>query len=148
VQGSALAALMLERRQDPRRERWRAAALDQPDQRVQVHVALVRQLLGQRGAEAGLAQPRSAPRDRVGWLSNVGCLAFASSLSAGSGLSAGSRVHAYLAPARGPFLPSEPNPGRKHLCQDRSGRLAKRPSNGGRRCPRASQAAVASSCVV
>ena len=102
---------MLERRQDPRRERRRAAALDQPDQRVQIRAALVRQLLGQRGAEACLAQPCAAPGDRVGWLSNAGCLAFASSLSAGSGLSAGSRVHAYLAPARGPFLPSEPNPG-------------------------------------
>ena len=122
--GSALAALMLERRQDPRRERWRAAALDQPDQRVQISAALVRQLLGERGAEACLAQPCSAPGDRVGRRSNAGCLAFASSLSADSGLSAGPRVHAYLARARGPFLPSEPHPGRKHLCQDRSGRSA------------------------
>ena len=96
---------MLERREDPRRKRWRAAALDQPDQRVQICAALVRQLLGQRGAEACLAQPCAAPGDGVGWLSNAGCLAFASSLSVGSGLSAGSRVHAYLAPARGPFLP-------------------------------------------
>ena len=46
---------MLERRQDPRRERWRAAALDQPDQRMQIHAALVRQLLGERRVEAGLA---------------------------------------------------------------------------------------------
>jgi hypothetical protein len=138
VRGSALAALMLERRQDPRRERWRAAALDQADQRVQIHAALVRQLLGKRGAEAGLAQPCAAPGYRVGWLSNAGCLAFASSLSAGSGLSAGSRVHAYLAPARGPFLPSEPNRGRKRLSRSR----------GCRRRPHASQAAVASSCVI
>jgi hypothetical protein len=97
---------MVERRKDPRRERWRAAAFNQLDQRVQIHAALVRQLLGQRGVEAGLAQARSAPGDRVGWRSNAGGLAFASSLSAVSGLSAGSRVHAYLAPARGPFLPS------------------------------------------
>ena len=59
---------MLERRQDPSSERRRAAALDQPDQRVQIHAALVGQLLGQRGAEARLAQPCSAPCDRVGWL--------------------------------------------------------------------------------
>lgn len=75
---------MLERRQDPRRKRWRAAALDQPDQRVQIHAALARQLLGERGAEACLAQPCAAPGDRVGWLSNAVCLAFACSLSAGS----------------------------------------------------------------
>ena len=98
---------MLERRQDPRRERWRAAALDQPDQRVQIHAAIVRQLLAERGAEACLAQPYAAPGDRVGWRSNAGCLPLASSLSAGSGLSAGSRVHTHLAPARGPFLPGE-----------------------------------------
>jgi hypothetical protein len=125
--GSALAALMLERRHDPRRERWRAAALDQPNQRVQIHAALVRELLGQRAVEACLAQPRAPPGDSIGWLSNTRCLAVASSLSAGSGLSAGSRVHAYLAPARGPFLPGEPNRGRRR---------------------HASQAAVASSCVV
>ena len=92
--GSALAALMLERRHDPRRERWRAAAFDQPDQRVQIHAALVRQLLGERGVEACLAQPRAAPGDRAGCFSTVGGLTFAASLSAGSGLSAGSKVHA------------------------------------------------------
>jgi len=80
---------MLERRQDPRRERWRAAALDQPDQRVQIHAAIVRQLLAERGAEAGLAQPCAAPRNRVRRFSVASCLAFASRLSALSGLSVG-----------------------------------------------------------
>jgi hypothetical protein len=37
---------VLERRQDARRERWGAAALDQLDQSVQVHGALTRKLLG------------------------------------------------------------------------------------------------------
>src|SRR5215207_10887920 len=100
---------MLERRQDPRRERRRAAAFDQPDQRVQIHAALVRQLLGQRGAEAGLAQPCAAPGDSIGCRSTASGLLFASSLSTGSGLSAGSEVHAYLAPASEPFLPGESN---------------------------------------
>jgi hypothetical protein len=100
---------MLERRQDPRRERWRAAAFDQPDQRVQIHAALVRQLLGQRGAEAGLAQPCAPPGDSIGCFATGGGLLFAASLSAGSGLSAGSKVHAYLAPASEPFLRRESN---------------------------------------
>ena len=121
---------MLERRKDPRRERWRAAALDQPDQRVQIHAALVRQLLGQRGAEAGLAQPCAPPGDRIGCFSTGSGLPFAASLSAGSGLSTGSKVHAYLAPASERFLRGESN------------------KNGGRGRPRAAQAAVASSCVV
>ena len=90
MRGSALAALMLERREDPRRERWRATALNQPDQRVQIHAALMRQLLGQRGAEAGLAQPCAAPGDRVAALDRSR-LAFASRLSALSGLSVGPR---------------------------------------------------------
>jgi hypothetical protein len=109
VRDSALAPLMVERRKDPRRERWRAAAFNQPDQRVQIHAALVRQLLGQRGVEAGLAQACSAPGDRVGWRSTASGLLFASSLSAASGLSAGSKVHAHLAPASEPFLPGESN---------------------------------------
>jgi hypothetical protein len=82
--GSALAALVLERRQDPRRERWRAAALDQPDQRVHIHAAIVRQLLGQRGVEACLAQARAAPSDRAGRVSTAGGPTFAASLSSGS----------------------------------------------------------------
>ena len=85
------APLMVERRQDPRRERRRAASLDQPDQRMQIHAALARELLGQRSAEAGLAQPCAAPGDRVRWLSVASRLAFASRLSALSGLSAGPR---------------------------------------------------------
>jgi len=132
---------MLERRQDPRRERWGAAALDQPDQRVQIHATVVRQLLGQRGVEAGFAQARAAPGDRVRRFSVASRPAFASRLSALSGLSVGPEVHAYLAPAREPFLRNESNyrvqggrGGTHRLC--------------GLRRPRGSQAAVASSCVV
>jgi hypothetical protein len=95
---------MVEGRQDPRRERRRTAAFDQPDQGVQIHPALMGELLGQGGAEAGPAQPCAAPGDRFGRFSTAGCLAFASRLPSGSGLSAGSKVHAYLARAHEPFL--------------------------------------------
>lgn len=75
---------MVEGSQNPRCERRRAAAFDQPDQRVQIHAALMRQLLGERGVEACLAQPRAAPGDRAGCFYTVGGLTFAASLSSGS----------------------------------------------------------------
>jgi hypothetical protein len=80
---------VLERRQDARRERWRAAALDQLDQSVQVHGALTRELLGQFVVEAGLAQSLATPGDDL----------------ARSGLASGSKCHASLARAGGQFLP-------------------------------------------
>ena len=132
---------MLERRQDPRRERWRAAALDKLDQRVQIHAALVRQLLAQRRAEAGLAQPCTTPRNRVRGFTALSRLAFASRLSALSGLSAGPQVHAYLAPLREPFLLGESN----YRAQGgRGGEIA----SAGALASELSQAAAASSCVV
>ena len=54
---------VLERRNDTSRKgRW-AAALDQLDQRMQVHAALARELLRQLAVKAGLAEPGLAPRD-------------------------------------------------------------------------------------
>jgi hypothetical protein len=83
---------VIERRQDTRRERRWATALDQLDQRVQVHAALARELLGQLGVEAGLAQSRAAPGDDVG------------RRRAGPGPLSGSQVHIPLAHPREPFL--------------------------------------------
>ena len=85
---------MLERRQNARRERRRAAALDQPDQRVQIDAALAREVVCQFPVETGLAQSRSAPRDNVGRSSPEPCPFF------------GTKVHVSLAHASAPFLPS------------------------------------------
>ena len=100
---------MIERGQDPRRERRRATALNQADQRVQIDAGLMRELFCQRGVEAGLAEPRAAPGNRVRRFSIASRPSFASRLSALSGLSVGPEVHAYLAPARAPFLRGESN---------------------------------------
>ena len=56
---------MLERRKDTRRKRRQAAALDQPDQRVQIDAALAREVVCQFPFEASLAQSGSAPCDNV-----------------------------------------------------------------------------------
>jgi hypothetical protein len=91
---------VVERRHYASRERRRTAALDKSDQRVQVHCALVRQLLCQHGVEPGLAQPRAAPSDRVVSSAARRCL------SAGIGMSSCSEIHASLAPPRLIFLPA------------------------------------------
>lgn len=62
----APAPLVVERREDARRERRRTAALDQPGQRVQVHTVLARQRLRERRVEARVTKARSAPIDYVG----------------------------------------------------------------------------------
>ena len=91
---------MVERRHNAGRERRRAAALDESDQRVQVHGAFVRQLLCQRRVEPGLAQPGAAPGDRVVRSSAR------RRLSAGLGMSSGSEIHASLARPRPVLLPT------------------------------------------
>ena len=96
MRGSTPAPLMVERGEDSGRERRRATALNQADQRVQVHTALTRELLGQPCVETGLAQPRAAPRNRVRHFATVSRLAFASRLSALSGVSVGPEVHGLL----------------------------------------------------
>jgi hypothetical protein len=66
--GGALAPapLVVERREDARRERRRTAALDQPGQRVQVHTGLARQCLRDCRVEARVTKARAAPGDYVG----------------------------------------------------------------------------------
>jgi hypothetical protein len=103
---STRAALVVERRHDPRRERRRTATLDKLDQRVQVNRAFARQLLSQSAAETGLAQPGAPPGDRV-----VGSSA-RRRLSAAPRVSSGSEIHVSLAPAREPFLPANEKRGR------------------------------------
>jgi hypothetical protein len=83
---------VLERRQYARRELWGAAALDEPDQGVQVNRALARELLGQLGVEAGLAQTCAAPGDNL------------DRSSASAGLVCGSEVHISLALPSRQFL--------------------------------------------
>ena len=51
---------MSEGRQDPRGERRRASAVDEPEQVVQVDLGIGRELSRQRSVEAGLAQDVSA----------------------------------------------------------------------------------------
>ena len=46
---------MVKRRHDADREQRRTATLDQPDQNVQIHGALARELLCQRSVKPGLA---------------------------------------------------------------------------------------------
>jgi hypothetical protein len=85
-------SLVLERRHDTRRERRRAAALDELDQRVQIDAALAREVLGEFGVEAGLSQSCATPGDDVGrWSSRPG-------------LFSDSKVHVSLARRREPFL--------------------------------------------
>ena len=84
--------LVLERRQDARRELWGAAALDQLDQGVQVNRALARELVGQLAVEAGVAQSCASPGH------DVGCF------SADAGLLSGSKVHLFLAHRGDQFL--------------------------------------------
>jgi hypothetical protein len=84
---------VLERRQDPCRELRRAAALDELDERVQVHPAFARELVGQTRLEARPAQTRSAPRHDVG------------RPAATAGVVSDSKVHASLAPGPARFLP-------------------------------------------
>jgi hypothetical protein len=88
------AALVVERREDARRERRRAAALDQPGQRVQVHTELLRQFLRERPAEAGVAKPRAAPGHYVG------------RFLPGPSLLSGSKVHVFLARRELALLPA------------------------------------------
>ena len=126
---------MVERRQDPGRERRWATALNQADQRVQIHAGLTRELLGQRSAEAGLAQACAAPGNRVRHFCRR---AFASRLSALSGLSVGPEVHAYLAPAREPFLRGKRTTGLRAAAEART-------SSAAAVGPEVPQAAVASS---
>jgi hypothetical protein len=52
---------MVERRQDARRERRRAAALHQLDQRVQVHATVMRDLARELVVKARPAQSRATP---------------------------------------------------------------------------------------
>ncbi len=68
--------------------------LDQLEQSVQIHGALVRQPLGQFGVESRLAESCAAPRNDVGRSSRR------------AGLVPGSKVHAFLARPYEPFLPS------------------------------------------
>ena len=86
---------MVERREDARRERRRAAALDKPGQRVQVYTLLARQFLRECRVEAGVAKARAAPGDYVGRLLR------------GSGLLSGFKVHVFLAHRDGALLPAE-----------------------------------------
>ena len=86
---------MVERREDPRRERWRATAFDQPGQRVQVHTQLPRQFLSKCRVEAGVAKPRAAPGDYVG------------RFLLGPGLLSGSKFHVLLAHPNRALLPAE-----------------------------------------
>ena len=87
-------SLVLERRQDARRQRGWAAALDQLDQRVQIDAALARQVLGELGVEAGTSQSCTTPGDDIGRCSSRP-VPFS-----------GSKVHISLARRREPFLPS------------------------------------------
>ena len=57
--------LVLQGSQDARREGRRAAALDQLDQGMKIHRTLHRKLMGQIAVEAGVSQPRTAPRGDV-----------------------------------------------------------------------------------
>jgi hypothetical protein len=63
---SVRAPLVVERREDARRERRRTAALDQPGQRVQVHTGLARECLREGRVEARVTKARAAPGDYVG----------------------------------------------------------------------------------
>jgi hypothetical protein len=90
---------MVERRHDPGRERRRAAALDQLDQRMQVDRALARELLGQGRPETRLMQAGPPPCDGV-VASSAG-----RRLAAGPKVSSGSEIHALLAPSGEHFLP-------------------------------------------
>jgi len=84
---------VLERRQDAGGERGGAAVLDKLDQRVKIHAALAREVLGELGVEAGLAQSCATPGDNVGRCSDR------------PGLISSSKVHVSLAHPREPFLP-------------------------------------------
>src|SRR6478735_8857363 len=57
--------LRVERGEDPDREVGRAAAVDEAEQRVQVHPAIARDLIGETRREAGGAQPLPAPGHEV-----------------------------------------------------------------------------------
>ena len=57
---------MLERREDARRERRGAAALDQLDQGVEIHGTLARELFREPALEAGPTQSPPAPGDDLG----------------------------------------------------------------------------------
>ena len=94
---STRSLIVLERRQDARRERRRTAALHELDQRVQIHRALARELLRKPGFEAGLAQPRATPGDYCG------CF------PARAGPLFALQVHASLAHPRELFLPPRAN---------------------------------------
>jgi hypothetical protein len=85
--------LVVERREDARREWRRTAALDQPGQRMEVHTALARQSLRESRLEAGVTQARTAPGDDTG--------RFFPDLS----LLSGNKVHVYLAHCDPPLLP-------------------------------------------
>jgi hypothetical protein len=63
---SVRAPLVVERREDARREWRRTAALDEPGQRMEVHTALARQFLRESRIEAGVTQACTAPGDDIG----------------------------------------------------------------------------------
>jgi hypothetical protein len=92
---SARAPLVVERREDARRERRRAAALHQPGQRMEVHTALARQFLREYRVEAGVTKTRAAPGDYVG------------RFLPGPSLLSGCKVHALLAHCDPPLLPPQ-----------------------------------------
>lgn len=92
---SAPAPLVVERREDARRERRRTAALDQPGQRVQVHTVLPRQCLRECRVEARVTKARAAPGDYVG------------RFLPGPSLLSGCEVHVLLAQRDWALLPRE-----------------------------------------
>jgi hypothetical protein len=88
------APLVVERREDARREWRRTAALDQSGQRMEVHAALARQFLRESRLEAGVTQAHTAPRDDI--------RRFLPDLS----LLSGNKVHLYLAQRDPRLLPT------------------------------------------
>ena len=58
--------LVVERRQDARGQRRRAASIDQLDQGVKVHIRFAREFLCEFGVEPGLVQPRVTPGHNAG----------------------------------------------------------------------------------
>ena len=94
TQRSVRAPLVVEWREDARREWRRAAALDQSGQRMEVHTALARQFLRESRLEAGVTQARTAPGDDIRrFLPNLSLLS-------------GNKVHVYLAHCDPPLLPT------------------------------------------
>jgi hypothetical protein len=83
---------VLERRQDPRRQHRRATALDELDERMEVHAALACKPLREARLEAGPAKARAAPGDNV------------RGLAPAAGVVSDSKLHTSLAAGRDRFL--------------------------------------------